>query len=249
MPIELLAPPGRPYVVGHRGAMGHAPENTMAAFRKGVELGARMLELDVMLTRDGRLVVIHDDTIDRTTDGRGAVAELTADEICCHDAGRWYGAAFAGERVPLLGEVLDWARGRAHPVIELKWGSAWQPGIEAVLVADLRAHDAVGEVLVISSDHHAVRQVKALAPAVATAIMYGGRPVDPVAMARAAGADAVRPGHWLVTAEDIALLHAAGLAVIPWTVNDEASMRRMVGLGVDGFSSNYPDLLARILGD
>ncbi len=247
MPIELRAHPGRPYVVGHRGAMGHAPENTMASFRKGAELGAPLLELDIHLSADGRLVVIHDDTVDRTTDGTGSVGDLTAERIGRLDAGSWHGPEFAGERVPMLDEVLDWARGRVGLVIELKLGPVWYPGIEEVLVSTLRQHQATAEVLVISFDHVAVQRVKQLDPAVKTAIMYGGRPLDPVGMARAAGADAVRPGHHTLTAEDVVACQTAGLAVIPWTVNDEASMRRVVSLGVDGMSSNYPELLSRVL--
>lgn len=248
MPIELRAPAGRPYVVGHRGAMGHAPENTFASFRKGVELGCPMLELDVHLSADRQLIVIHDDTVDRTTDGTGPVGNLTAAEIRRLDAGSWFGPAFAGERVPLLDEVLTWARGRAGLVIELKLGPVWYPGIEEVLVETLKRQDAVSEVLVISFDHHAAYRVKQLDPAVTTAIMYGGRMLDPVGLARAAGADAVRPGHATLRAEDVAACHAAGLAVIPWTVNNEAGMRRVIGLGVDGMSSNYPELLDRVLG-
>ena len=227
--------------------MGHAPENTLASFRKGVELGASMLELDVHLSADGELVVIHDETVDRTTDGTGAVGAMTAAEIRRLDAGSWYGPAFAGERVPLLGEVLDWARGRANLVIELKLGPVWYDGIEERLVAVLREHGATADVLVISADHPAVRQVKELEPTVKTAIMYGGRLIDPVGTARGAGADGVRPAHWSLTAADVEALHAAGLAVIPWTVNDEPSMRRMVALAVDGMSSNYPELLERVL--
>jgi glycerophosphoryl diester phosphodiesterase len=227
--------------------MGHSPENTLASFRKGVELGATMLELDIHLSADGELIVIHDDDIDRTTDGSGRVGEMTAAEIRRLDAGSWYAPEFAGERVPLLGEVLDWARGRASPVIELKLGPIWYEGIEEKLVGTLRDRDAVAEVLVISNDHFAVRRVKELEAAVSTAILYGGRPIDPVGMARAALADAVRPSHWHLTREDVIACHDAGLAVIPWTVNDEASMRRVVGLGVDGMSSNYPELLPRVL--
>jgi glycerophosphoryl diester phosphodiesterase len=248
VPIELHAPAGRPYVVGHRGAMGHAPENTMASFRKGVELGAPMVELDIHLSADGRLVVIHDDTLNRTTNGSGPVGDLTADEIGRLDAGSWFSPDFAGERVPMLDEVLDWARGRVGLVIELKLGPVWYPGIEGVLVETLRRHDATAEVLVISNDHHAVRRVKQLDASVKTAIMYGGRMLDPVGMAQAADVEAVRPGHFMLLPEDVAVCHAAGLAVIPWTVNDAASMRRVVSMGVDGMSSNYPELLSQIVG-
>ncbi len=247
MPIQLSAPLGHPYVVGHRGAMGHAPENTLASFRKGTELGALLLELDVHVSADGRLVVIHDETVDRTTNGSGRVSDLTADEIGRLDAGSWFSPDFAGEQIPMLDDVLEWAQGRAGLVIELKLGPVWYPGIEEVLVTTLRRRHAAAEVLVISFDHFAVRRVKQLDSAIRTAIMYGGRPVDPVSMATAAGADAVRPGHDTLTAEDVAACHTAGLAVIPWTVNDEVSMRRMVEVGVDGMSSNYPEMLSRVL--
>jgi len=206
-----------------------------------------MVELDVHLSADRTLMVIHDDTVDRTTNGSGSVGAMRADEIQHLDAGSWFSPEFAGERVPLLDEVLDWAQGQVGLVIELKLGPVWYPGIEEVLVATLQRHRATREVLVISSDHHAVHRVKQLDATIPIAIMYGGRLLDPVGMARAAGADAVRPSHWMVTAEDVAVCHAAGLAVIPWTVNDLASMRRVVSLGVDGMSSDYPELLSQVL--
>jgi glycerophosphoryl diester phosphodiesterase len=156
-----------------------------------------LLELDVHLSADRRLIVIHDETVDRTTDGSGRVADLTSDQIRRLDAGSWFSPNFAGEQVPLLDDVLDWARGRAGLVIELKLGPVWY------------------EVLVISNDHFAVRRIKQLDPAVKTAIVYGGRPVDPVSMAVAAGADAVRPQHYTLAGEDVAVCHTVGLAVIP----------------------------------
>lgn len=172
---------------------------------------------------------------------------MSAAEIRRLDAGSWFGSAFAGEPVPLLDETLEWLHGRVGLVIELKLGPVWYAGIEEALVAQFQQHRAEAEVLVISFDHFAVRRGKELAPAVKTAVMYGGRPIDPVAMARAAGADAVRPGHDTLTADDVAACHEGGLAVIPWTVNDDSSMRRMIQLGVDGMSTNYPDLLDRAL--
>src|SRR5215471_15400951 len=120
--INLRASGGRPYVIGHRGAMGHAPENTFASFRKGFELGAPLLELDVHLSADGQLVVIHDETVDRTTNGSGRVADMSTAEIRRLDAGSWFGCAFAGEPVPMLSEVLQWMHGRVGLVIELKLG-------------------------------------------------------------------------------------------------------------------------------
>ncbi len=189
--IVLRAPSGRPYAVGHRGAMGHAPENTLASFRKGFELGAPLLELDIHLSADGQIVVIHDETVDRTTNGSGRVCDLSAADIRRLDAGSWFSAEFAGEPLPLLDEVLEWAHGRVGLVIELKLGPVWYPGIEEALVTLLRQHGAEAEVLAISFDHIAVRRVKQVAPAVKTAVMYGGRLIDPVAVARSAAPDAL----------------------------------------------------------
>src|SRR5919197_4354903 len=102
---------GRPLVVGHRGAMGYAPENTLASFELAVEQGADVVELDVHLSRDGQVVVIHDEQLDRTTDGRGLVGDRTLDELKRLDAGSWFDPRFAGQRIPTLHEVLAWASG------------------------------------------------------------------------------------------------------------------------------------------
>src|SRR5215471_12590471 len=103
---------GRVWVVGHRGAMGYCPENTLASFERGLELGADWIELDVHLSRDGQLIVIHDETLDRTTSGHGLVRDHTLAELKRLDAGAWFGAEYAGQRIPTLDEVLDWAHRR-----------------------------------------------------------------------------------------------------------------------------------------
>src|SRR5918911_3997990 len=132
---------GRVWVVGHRGAMGHCPENTPASFERGLELGADWIELDVHLSRDGALVVIHDETVDRTTNGHGAVRDHTLAELEALDAGSWFGADYAGQRIPTLDEVLTWARRRDTIVdIEIKNAPVYYPGIEAAVVEALRRH-------------------------------------------------------------------------------------------------------------
>ena len=120
---------GRPLICGHRGSRAHAPENTMAGFARAVALGADLIELDVRLTRDGEMVIIHDATVDRTTDGTGRVDERTWEEMRALDAGVRYGASFAGERFPSLGEVLDWARGRVYLAVEVKVPPPLDPAV------------------------------------------------------------------------------------------------------------------------
>lgn len=247
--IPLRSPAGRPFAIGHRGAMGHAPENTMPSFELGWQMGAGLLELGVHVTADDQLAVIHDATLDRTTNGSGWVKDHTIAQIQALDAGGWYGPAFAGGRVPLLGEVIEFARGKIGLAIEVKNGPIFYPRIAELLIAELRRRAFVEEVLVISFDHPVLRQIKDLEPRIATGMLYGCRLHDPVAIARAVGASVLRPRHDYLAPEDVAELHAAGLAVSPWTANDEATMRRLIPLGVDSMGTNYPDLLKRLVGD
>ena len=143
------------WTIAHRGASGHAPENTMAAFRRAVELGARFIETDLQITRDARVIAIHDFTLDRTTSGKGQVHLLTLEQIRALDAGAWFGdrgaGSFAGERVPTLEEILDFAK--EHDVIfylEIKSGPAW--GVEHAVVAALRDQNASARVVILSFD-------------------------------------------------------------------------------------------------
>lgn len=234
-------------IIGHRGAMGHAPENTMASFEKGVAMGADAIELDVQLSADGGLVVIHDPTVDRTTDGSGYVRDLTLAEIKKLDAGAWYGPEFAGERVPTLDEVLAWAREKINLAIEIKNGPVFYPGIEKKIVGALEVHGMEDAAIVISFDHRSVRRVKELRPEIATGILYVACPVDVVSIARAARADAIHPQANYLTAEAVEEAHGAGLAVSTWVVNEPSQMRELADMGVDSVGTNYPDLLRSAL--
>jgi len=237
------------WVVGHRGAMGHCPENTLVSFERGLELGADWIELDVHLSRDGALAVIHDETVDRTTNGHGAVRDHTLAELKALDAGSWFGPEYAGQRIPTLDEVLAWARQRNTIVdIEIKNGPVYYAGIETAVVEAVQRYDMTEQVIVISFDHAAVQQVKALEPGIATGVLYAGRPVDGgLSMASQAQADAVLP-HWAyVAAGDVAAAHAAGLSVAPWASSDPAVLRHMIAAGVDAIGTNHPDVLRDVL--
>jgi glycerophosphoryl diester phosphodiesterase len=246
--VELTARgTGKVLVVGHRGALGHAPENTMASFAKGVECGADILELDVHLTADGELAVIHDDDVSRTTNGRGAVRAMTLADLRRLDAGAWFDERYRGERVPSLPEVLAWARDRVELLVELKGDPVPAPGIEERVIAAVRAQRMLDQVMVISFHHPSVRRVKELEPALATGILYAARLVDTVGAARAARADALRPGWAYWTAELVQEVHAAGLVAHAWNANDEQRMEYLVKLGVDSIGSDYPDRLRHYL--
>ena len=128
--------------IAHRGASALAPENTIAAFERAVELGADVIELDLHMSQDGELVVIHDDTLDRTTDGSGPVHHRSLGELMRLDAGRWFGEGFAGQRIPRLDEVLDRFAGKVPLALEIKAGSTFFPGIEEKVVSALRERRA-----------------------------------------------------------------------------------------------------------
>jgi glycerophosphoryl diester phosphodiesterase len=230
---------GRPLIMGHRGAMGTAPENTMASFKQAVELGVEAIELDVHLSKDGKLVVIHDETVDRTTDGTGEVAELTLAELKALDAGSSFDPKFAGERIPTLEEVLAWAKDVVPVVIEVKFNKHLQQIVQAT-VAEVERLGAADRVAVISFDHNVSFGVKSLRPNIITAALYVSRPVDPVGVATAAKADGLLPMWGLLTPDQVEKAHAAKLWVGCWAPNTEAELKHAIAMGADMIGTNFP---------
>jgi glycerophosphoryl diester phosphodiesterase len=248
-------------VHAHRGGAGLAPENTLAAFRKALELGVDALEMDLHVTRDGVVVVIHDGTLDRTTDGRGDVGDLSLEAVKRSDAGGKFAPAFRGERVPSLREVIDLVKtsgnGRVRLDLELKYHQA-RPGrpedFEERVLEILRGTGIAERVNVISFHHPSLTKVKALEPKIRTGLLAGGRmaPQDPVALVRQFRADYYSPNFRHVTSEAVAALHQAGIPIVPWTINEEAEMRRLMALGIgglagDGIATDFPDRLMNLL--
>jgi glycerophosphoryl diester phosphodiesterase len=234
---------GKILVFGHRGAMGHAPENTMVSFAKGLELGADMLELDIHLSRDDKLIVMHDGDVSRTTDGSGHIKDMTVAEIKKLDAGAKFDVRFLGERVPTLVEVLEWAQTRIQLAIEIKGDPIPTTGIEEKLIKLLREYHMIDNVAVISFHHASLKRVKELEPRVMTGILFTGMLIDTVAAARAALADSVRPSWQYWTPELVAQVHAAGLVAHTWLVNDDELMDYLGPFGFDSLGTNYPDRL------
>ncbi len=239
----------RPWIIGHRGASGDAPENTFAAFRLALEQGADLLETDVQLTADGVPVIIHDPTLDRTTSGHGLVAQTTFADIRTLDAGSWFSPAYAGERVLTLDELLEWASGRVPVAIEIKNGPIYYPGIEDLVVDALRRHDMVHSSIVISFDHRAVLRARQLCPDLVAGVLFACAPLAPASLALEAQAQALLP-HWSnLTTEMVEDAHARGLAVCPWCVDDDREMRWVLAMGVDAVATNCPARLAALLAE
>ncbi len=232
---------GKVLVQGHRGAMGYAPENTLVSFAKGFEQGADLLELDIHLSSDGELIVMHDGDVSRTTDGQGHIKNLTLAEIKKLDAGVKFDARFRGEHVPTLIEVFEWAQHRIPLVVEIKGDPMPQRGIQEKLLALIHQYNMLDEVIAISFHHLAVKYIKELEPRLTTGILLSGQLADPVGAARAALANSVRPMWHFWNAEQIAEVHAAGMTTSAWTVNDEETMSYLIAMGIDSLGCNYPD--------
>jgi glycerophosphoryl diester phosphodiesterase len=218
----------------------------MVSFAKGAELGVDAVETDIQLTKDGEVVLIHDHTVDRTTDGKGFVGELTLAQLKSLDAGSWYGPRFAGERIPTLAELLGWAKGRVGVALEIKNGPIYYPGIAEKTVDLVRRHGMERQVILISFDHLVLREAKQIAPEIATGILYVGGLADAVGAARAALADSLNP-HWAyVTPELVRAAHAAGLAISAWNPNDAPTLRLLSDMGVDSAGTDYPELFGQV---
>jgi len=235
-------------IIGHRGASGEAPENTRASFLLAVEQGADIVEMDVHLSADGSLVVIHDPTVDRTTNGHGLVGALTLDHLKALDAGSWFSPRYSGEKIPTLEEVLGWVRGKVGVAVEIKRdGPIHYPGIEARVVELLQRYDMLESSAVISFDHKAVRRVKELRPEIAGGVLFACHPVAPSSLALDARAEAILP-HWTNLSEElVAEAHSRGLAVSTWAVDGEEELRWVLSMGVDAVATNYPSRLASLI--
>jgi glycerophosphoryl diester phosphodiesterase len=240
------------WVVAHRGASGHAPENTMAAFRRAVEMGARFIETDLHLTRDARVVAIHDATLDRTTNGHGLVDLMPLVEVRELDAGAWFRSpsaeSFAGERVPTLDEVLRFAKERDIIFyLELKSDSTW--GVEHAVVAALRDTGEAARVVILSFDPATLLSVNRLDQTMMTGYLCELPSNDLVERSVRAGARQIAPRGDLVTPALVKRAHEAGLQVVAWTINEPDQMRRLIQAGVDGIMSDYPDRLVSVLNE
>jgi glycerophosphoryl diester phosphodiesterase len=236
-------------VWAHRGASAYAPENTLPAFLLAERMGADGVELDVQLTADGEVVVIHDETMERTTDGTGAVAELTLAELRRVDACNGLGE-YAGTVIPTLAEVFTaLAPGRLTINVELKALTEFRPGIEPVVAELIAAHDLADRIVVSSFNHYSLKTLQQLAPTLRLGLLLAENLYLPWEYAAEFGAAAIHP-RWEVLRVPgmVEYARAAGIAVHPWTVNTEADLAWVFGLGVDAVITDHPDRALRIRG-
>jgi glycerophosphoryl diester phosphodiesterase len=245
-------PSGKPLIVAHRGCSGAAPENTLAAFRLAVASGADMIELDVRMSRDGRLMVIHDRRVDRTTNGSGSVFRKSAADLQALDAGSWYARRFTGERIPALQEVFHLLPCRIGLNIEVKTdGDRRRSELLARELGRLIRKKSRGrQVLVSSFDHHFLLKFHLLHPSVPTGALYlavrdfGKRPSH---IARRIGAHAFICSRAQVRKRFVTDAHTHRMVVAVYGVNRRSQLARMLELGVDAVITDHPGEMMRLL--
>jgi glycerophosphoryl diester phosphodiesterase len=236
-----------PLVIGHRGASADAPENTIAAFELALEQGADGIELDVHLSADGHPVVIHDFTLERTTDGSGPVSAHRVRDLKRLDAGGWRDRRFRGQRVQTLQEVLERFRDRARFWVELKGGSRLYPGIEERVISMLEIYDVLDRALLQSFDHDAIVRARSLSREIRLGMLVEEAPVE-TTFFESAAANAICPDANLLTEGLLANIRDAGLECYVWTVNEPALMDRLVSWRVSGIITDRPGVLSARLG-
>ena len=235
-----------PLIWAHRGASGHAPENTLPAFRLAAEMGADGVELDVQLTKDKEIVVCHDEKVDRTSNGAGWIRDLTLAELRSLDFSNG-NLAFEGTAIPTLEEVFDLLRDTSLTInIELKTGIVFYEMEEQLLTLTKNAGFA-DRVIYSSFNHYSVQKIRALDPAAKTGILYADGPVDVVSYGKKLQADALHPALYnLQFPGFMEAANDAGLMVNVWTVNEKAYLLMCKELGVHAVITNYPEKAKQI---
>jgi glycerophosphoryl diester phosphodiesterase len=246
---EFYDTSSRTRVIAHRGFSGTAPENTLAAVRAAIRIKADMVEIDVTLTADHHIVVIHDETLDRTTDGKGEVSRFTLAEIQRLDAGSWFDPAFAGEAVPTLDEVLAEVEGRMLLNVEIK-SEAVPRGVVGGVASAIREHGMADQVVVSSFSPAALSEMHALAPEIRTAVLYNKdvhEGLDAVEIVTELGATVFNIKRQRLTRKMLRRCREHDIPVGIYTVNQPRRMRRLVKKGVDAIFTDHPDRLLEVL--
>lgn len=230
-------------LIAHRGASAHAPENTLASFSRALKMGAKAIELDIALSRDGELVVLHDADLKRVAGKLGRVDKFSAKELKMTDVGSWFSSEFFGEGVPSLTDVFDLVKKKAALHIEIKGGCRFYPKIEEKLARLLRREDSSHGSLISSFDHEALYHFRRLDKKAHIGYLLGR-----TSLTRAfreiseIGAESLNLDLRQVNEKIVSDCHERGLKVLVYTVNARRELSRLEKMGVDGIFTNYPEL-------
>jgi glycerophosphoryl diester phosphodiesterase len=238
-------------VIAHRGFSGKAPENTIAAVEMAIEAGAHMVEVDVTMTADDHVICLHDETLDRTTNGRGRPTDITLEEIRKLDAGSWFSARFSEERVPTLAEVFDAVKGRVLVNVEIK-PEAVDHGIVPLIAALIADHGLHDQVVVSSFAPEALRRIKLADPDVFTASLFNSElhsGKDPLEIMLEVGSRGFNISGKRLTPEIIDRCHRSDIPVAVYTVNEVSELLLLDEMGVDAIFTDHPDRMLNALSE
>lgn len=249
--MKISTPPPLPPVTGHRGAKGHAPENTLASMRKAAELGARWVEFDVKLTADGELILMHDDKVNRTTDGKGAVAGVTLAEIRKLDAGRWFSSDFAGEPVPTLNEVMSLLESRGMGAnVEVKPcpGREAETGAATAKTLAARWLGGAAPVVISSFSSLSLAAARQAAPDVPRGLLTSTFPKDWLERMRELDCATFHMADRQFTEVRVRSIREAGYRPLVYTVNNAARGGELLSWGVESVITDYPERILAAIG-
>jgi glycerophosphoryl diester phosphodiesterase len=233
--------------IAHRGASGEYPENTRVAFEKAIAAGADMIEIDCQLSRDGHVVVFHDEKLKRTAGVAGAVRSKTLAQLKKLDIGRWRRSAFKGEKILTLEEALETIAGNVDLCLELKSFPGSAPGMEIKILFILSHYDYLERTILASFDYRCMARLRELAPEARLGVIYGaGVTEDPILAARSMGAASIHVQKQLASREFLRQSWDEGLDVYVWTVNEVRDIEAFAGLGVQGLISDFPERLNKV---
>ncbi|USK35267.1 glycerophosphodiester phosphodiesterase [Bacillus sp. F19] len=235
--------------VAHRGASGYAPENTIASFDKAIEMKADFIEIDLQVSKDGRLMVIHDDSVERTTNGKGNVRDLTYHQLRNLDAGSWFHDSFTGQKIPAFDEVLDRYIDKCGLLIELK-SPAMYPGIEKKVYDALSSRGLIEnpqtKIIVQSFDTNSMKHFHEIAPTIPIGVLVKFTPKG-ISNAQLSKyktyANYVNPNKRLVSKKLIARIHEHDMKIIPYTIRDRKTAKAFLQLDLDGITTDFPDYI------
>lgn len=222
-------------VIGHRGAMGYEPENTLRSFQKAIALGVDVIELDVHLSKDNELIVIHDENVDRTTNGKGYVKDSTMIELKRLVVDK-------NEKVPTLQEVFDLVKKKAIIDIEIKAENCEKP-----LVDVIKKNKMIDKIIISSFNIKFLKNIKKINRKIKTGLLYYGEIKDQIENAKKIGCKLFLPNYKFVDGEIVKKTHKAGMKIMVWNLEDKDDIKNMIGFGVDGIASNKPDIIVSLL--
>jgi glycerophosphoryl diester phosphodiesterase len=232
----------KPLIIAHRGASGEAPENTLAAFQLAIEQGCDALELDIQLSFDGKLMVCHDSTVNRTTNGSGRIVDIDSSHLRTFDVGNWFNKKFKGQQIPFLAEVFEMIPQDIMVNVEIKMIPEYENKIEQKLVDLLIEIDRLSNVVISSFDHSCLVKLMKMEPRAKIGLLYQQKLFNPVEYAALLNVPvfSLHPHYKSINEHDIIKAKSCGISVYPWTVDHIKDMRKLIKKGVAGIITNYP---------